>query len=1671
MKRGIVKKILSFVCAAAMLSAVPACPSFAAGEPYVLLKETFNAEQTGTAPSTETGVSVLGSYNQNEKTEIADFPSAENKSIVSGGLIQQKLESPIEGGGFIISYDFYIPQAKSGILLMNIYDKELSQRALKLYTDGDILKLNNNAWFKYRYPVNEWFTVTVVGGIEEQSLDIYINGQKHTDSTASSVGSIGFMQNALSVQTIRSEFGLVNCRVDNMFVKAGFADKAAAVSDANALFARSIRFSESFDEGYVNAREILALNGDGTYTEQAKTALVSTDLSETDKWLKFNKENYTVNNQLAYKLTEGTLLVSYDFYFTEMNKALLMEASDEIKGGAVGARLTLAQAGSAWYLSASGNTLGDAAILPESKNNIALLIDLDSGGYYVYLNGNAVGNGGCFGWYNNGNPTGIKRITTSSTAAGNMYVNNMYLESFSSKAAAEAVLSYREKAKDSLFGASKYGKQYLGALAGCVEDYRFIGCTDEEKAAAENKLKTGFGDFSDVCSFIFTDDYDSYADGYVISSGKNGYTYAANSPAVSGGVLKIENSSGGKANAQRVQIINSSAPKAYTVSFDFTRTADGVISQISAVGNSEKNKMAIEIGTKEGGKMFVRGKNFDVRKGYIEQTLVQTELNKKYNVSYYVNMDTQLAYVYIDGDLKATVRFYYDFNEETDDIEKVFDSFSENISSYSIDNLTVYEDKLLNSVAAIEIKEKMVADYPLPIPSDSSFSYEWSAEGAQIENGVLKMPSSPETIELTLRASKGIYRAERNFSIIPLADSEEITNHLQTLADALTVGRDEIYSSVIRLPLCDEDGITTTWSSSAEDVISVEKAEDVDFAELRVKPVSEDTQVTLTASLTYDGSDAAPGVYSKTVTVKSAGKSIVSDVLYKDADGNETYGITSGGSVDRVFVTKTDVSADLYSAAYSTDGTLLAARKTNDISNGFNSVDMQLPDGTAKIRNFVWGGGMNPLSEAAPGKKDGEINFFMLGDSMMATYVNTQRCGWGSIFGEYFDDNVNVVNDHAHPGYSIKSLINEWCLNDVLSEIESGDYVFISSAHNDSKPSSPATYLDSEENGAYSEYLEKLAEAVRARGGHAIFVTSIERCIYSDSAGTIPSWTLKPYSDRMKNTAAAIGVPVVDANTFTYEFLKEKGYAAAKEYYMIPVDGDATHLRRAGAELVCEYIRNCLGTMNIFEQSGAGISYSYNETSGKLTIAGTGAIPAYTDFAETPWNKLTVREIELGGGIASVGRNSLSGFTSAKKITFGENISEIAEGALSESDFTVNGYYNTAAETYAAAAGKRFTLAGLRILSIGNSHTWDYTRWIDKLQSDLSSGGLNTKLRHSYIVYGGRQLFRNDTDRLSHLTVGSDSAASGYSDYDVYLRDGNVWDLIILQDYHESSRSDSAQTFPQGLSSAIDWVKSRQPQAKIAWVADWAEKASFGSISGADSLDGVYANITAAMTAVENSGLTTPDFIIPMGTVMQNARSSYLGSVNNASDAYMNFDDTDWAWNKDKTNPVSYLGDYTVLERDSTHCSHELGRYIAGAGVYKGITDYFADALDKDESFDFCTSLKTAPVTLGNGAWKGEFTDSIWKIVRESVDNAYKSKKSVTRSQFTKDPADDIAAAIASADYSSVDFADSAAIAAAAAASAGGKITVSSGDVSVSDGKAYITFLYGYTKKTAVAEK
>ena len=332
-----------------------------------------------------------------------------------------------------------------------------------------------------------------------------------------------------------------------------------------------------------------------------------------------------------------------------------------------------------------------------------------------------------------------------------------------------------------------------------------------------------------------------------------------------------------------------------------------------------------------------------------------------------------------------------------------------------------------------------------------------------------------------------------------------------------------------------------------------------------------------------------------------------------------------------------------------------------------------------------------------------------------------------------------------------------------------------------------------------------------------------------------------------------------------------------------------------------------------------------------------------------------------------------------------------------------------------SALASNSNAAPLQVLMIGNSHTVDMTEWTDQV---LQDSGLKDQIRITPLTpMGGRKLFTDDTVRSSHITAatwsGTEDAwnashqdngrdvGSKKGQYDTLLKDsGKTWDLIVVQDWEESTVNSDSAAVASGIQRAVRWLKSYPSvteNTKIAWAADWPDAANHAGAQG---------NMTGAIAAVNALTENGVDFIIPTGLTVENARTSYFDKVNNADDSYL-------PGSEETYGGIANVAKYHLMERDANHLSYELGCYSVAAVTIAEIATQF-NLMDLDA---FLTSLKTAPVWTNPAEWKGTFNDNIWAIVKESVKNAVKSPTQVTQSVYTEDPADVIAAQILAADY------------------------------------------------------
>ena len=183
------------------------------------------------------------------------------------------------------------------------------------------------------------------------------------------------------------------------------------------------------------------------------------------------------------------------------------------------------------------------------------------------------------------------------------------------------------------------------------------------------------------------------------------------------------------------------------------------------------------------------------------------------------------------------------------------------------------------------------------------------------------------------------------------------------------------------------------------------------------------------------------------------------------------------------------------------------------------------------------------------------------------------------------------------------------------------------------------------------------------------------------------------------------------------------------------------------------------------------------------------------------------------------------------------------------------------------------------------------------------------------------------------------------------------WDYIVFQQV--SADSGKASTYDD-LGKLMDYVGELNPGAKFAWHMTWSMRSDYAS-SGPS-----YSAIVNAVNEKITSNRKI-DVVIPSGTAIENAKTSYLTG--------------------------------TQLQRDAKHLSYGMGRYIAGLTFVKALTGLSIDGTAYPTG-----DTEGHSTTSGNDNCKAsfKFTDEINAICKEAANNAIENPYSVTQSSYSK---------------------------------------------------------------------
>jgi hypothetical protein len=310
-----------------------------------------------------------------------------------------------------------------------------------------------------------------------------------------------------------------------------------------------------------------------------------------------------------------------------------------------------------------------------------------------------------------------------------------------------------------------------------------------------------------------------------------------------------------------------------------------------------------------------------------------------------------------------------------------------------------------------------------------------------------------------------------------------------------------------------------------------------------------------------------------------------------------------------------------------------------------------------------------------------------------------------------------------------------------------------------------------------------------------------------------------------------------------------------------------------------------------------------------------------------------------------------------------------------------------------------------RILLIGNSFSQDSMREFAAVAQSMMGSDFDLEIH----------LAINAAKTMAWHATQADAGAASYkhryyfttNDKWIYeddplstldsIIDSKQWDVITIQSYYPEVNTGTANgltgenaeflSLEKSVPYMLDYIHSHAPHSKVYYFMAWQATTDTTHLdAGRKSFDQIL-----AMTQVleEYSGTQTGkcfDGVIPVGTAIQNARSTYLGLLN-------------YTASRDAEVVIG-------LQRDSVHMAYSIGAYIAALT--------WAEYLFPEEvrAEGYVLSGVTKSSTLG--ALPVEYSEIAQKAVAAALKNPYTVN---ALDGYEVDPADVAKEAIESADY------------------------------------------------------
>jgi len=185
---------------------------------------------------------------------------------------------------------------------------------------------------------------------------------------------------------------------------------------------------------------------------------------------------------------------------------------------------------------------------------------------------------------------------------------------------------------------------------------------------------------------------------------------------------------------------------------------------------------------------------------------------------------------------------------------------------------------------------------------------------------------------------------------------------------------------------------------------------------------------------------------------------------------------------------------------------------------------------------------------------------YLLGDSTVADQSGEPYASWGQMLPALFKPTVAVSN-HAESGETYRDSLARRRIDKILSTLQPGDTVLLQFGHNDQKQQK-----DGSGNAeSYKAELRTHAEAIMARGGVPVVVSSMERRNFDAQTGKLKP-SLLEYADAARSVARDMKLAFIDLNGMSQQLYAALG--PERSQAMHPLNNgklDNTHHNNYGA--------------------------------------------------------------------------------------------------------------------------------------------------------------------------------------------------------------------------------------------------------------------------------------------------------------------------------------------------------------------------------------------------------------------------------------------------------------------------------------------------------------------------